>query len=53
MTLLLFPSKPVLLNLPNALNTVPRVVLTPTVTLFLLLLHNYTFATVMNHNVNI
>jgi hypothetical protein len=34
-------------------NPVSHVVVTPTLKLFLLLLHNYNFATVMNHNVNI
>ena len=34
-------------------NTVPQVVVTRTIKLFLLLLHNYTFAIVMNWNVNI
>lgn len=43
------------LNLPNAasLNTVPHAVLTPTTTLFSLLLHNCTFASVRNLNVHI
>lgn len=34
-------------------NTVPCAVMTPTVGLFLLLLHNYDFATVVNRNVSI
>ena len=34
-------------------NTVPNVVVTPSVELFLLLLHNCHFATAVNHNVNI
>ena len=34
-------------------DTVPRVVMNPTIKLFLLLLHNCNFATVMNHNVHI
>ena len=48
-------SRAVLLNLPNVVifNTVPHVVETPTITLFLLLFHNCDFATVMNHNVSI
>lgn len=33
-------------------NTVPQVVLTPTLTLFLLLLHNCHFTTLRSHNVN-
>jgi hypothetical protein len=33
--------------------TAPGVVLTPTIKLFLLLLHNFNFATVMNNNANI
>ena len=45
----------VVLSLPNAaaLCVVPRVVVTPNTKLFLLLLHNCDFATVMNLNVNI
>ena len=45
----------VVLNLPHAatFSTVPHVVGTPTIKLFLLLLHSYKFATVMNCNVNI
>ena len=35
------------------LNTVPHVVLTPTIRLFLLLLHNCNFATAIDQNVNI
>lgn len=34
-------------------DTAPQVVGTPTVNLFSLLLHNFNFATVMHHNVNI
>ena len=34
-------------------STVPRVVVTPNHKIILLLLHNYNFATVINHNVNI
>jgi hypothetical protein len=34
-------------------DTVPQVVATPIIKLFLLLFHNYNFATVLNHNVNI
>ena len=34
-------------------NTVPRVVVAPTVTVCLFLLHNYNSATVMNNNVNV
>ena len=34
-------------------NTVPHVVVTPTIKLFSLLLHNCNFATVMNNNANI
>ena len=43
------------LKLPNAatLNTVPGAVVTPTIKLFLLLLHNSYFANTMNHKLNI
>lgn len=34
-------------------NTVPHVVLSPTITLFLLTIHNCDFAAVVNHNANI
>ena len=49
------PSVPVAQHLPNAWSssTVPHVVVTPSIKLFLLLLHNCNFATVMNCNVNI
>jgi hypothetical protein len=45
----------VILNLLNAVSLYygPHVVGTSTIKLFLLLLHNYNFATVMNCNVNI
>ena len=40
--------------MPRPFNTVPHVVVTSqTIKLCILLLHNYNFATVMNHNVNI
>lgn len=39
--------------IPNALNTVPRVGRPATTKLFSLLLHKFTFAAVMNQNVNI
>jgi hypothetical protein len=47
--------KPVVLYLPKALAlcTVSHVVLTPTIKLFLLLLHNCNFTTFMNHKVYI
>jgi hypothetical protein len=34
-------------------NTAPHVLVAPTIMLFLLLLHNHNFATVLNCNVNI
>ena len=34
-------------------NTVPHVMVTPNHNIILLLLHNYNFATIMSHNVNI
>jgi hypothetical protein len=42
---------PVVLSLTNvaALNTAPHVVVTPTITLFLVLLHNCDFATIIKH----
>jgi hypothetical protein len=49
------PSREVVLNLANCnpLNMVPHVVVTLTIKLFSLLLHNCNFPTVMNYNVNI
>ena len=46
-----YSSRTVVLNLPNTstLNTAPHVVVTPTHKIFLFLLHNCNFATVMNH----
>ncbi|ERE68548.1 hypothetical protein H671_7g17857, partial [Cricetulus griseus] len=42
------------LSTSNLQSEIPHVVVTPpTITLFLLLLHNCNFATVMNHNVHI
>lgn len=64
----LWPFNTVVLSLPNTqpfntvvltllmlrtFNTVPYIVLTPTIRLFLLLLCNYNFATILNCNVNI
>jgi hypothetical protein len=45
----------VALNLPNALtfNTVPHIAVNPNHKIILLLFHNFNFATVMNHNVNL
>ena len=43
---------PALLMLQH-FNAVPYAVATPTLKLLLLLLHNYTFAIVMNYNINI
>jgi hypothetical protein len=40
----------VALSLPNP-DTVPHVVVTPTIKLFLSLTHNCNFATFMNHNI--
>ena len=42
------------LSLPvlSSFNPVPRVLVTPTIKLFSLLLHSYNFATVTNHSVN-
>ena len=48
-------STSVVLNRPNAMtfNIVPHAVVTPNQKIFLLLLYNYKFATVMNCNINI
>ena len=49
-----FHVKAVIFNPPNAefFNTVPHVVVTPTIKIFLLQPHNCNFAIVMNQNVN-
>jgi hypothetical protein len=45
----------VILNLPNAMTlyTVYHAVVTPTIKLFSMLLHNYNFASAINHDINI
>ena len=50
-----FKSSSVVLSLPNArnFNTVLHAVVTPTIKLFVLLLHACNFATIIIHNVNI